>query len=105
MGFTPIAAGDASVLHCTFTVDGGVIFPLTGLTNANLSMHYVNSSGALHVGTGTWTITNATNGTADYAPSAADVQTADTYKLYPVLSLTTGPKAFDPQILVITSQP
>lgn len=105
MGFTPIAAGDASILHCTFTVDGGAAFSLAGLTNANLSMHYVNSSGTLHVGTGTWTITNATVGTADYAPSSADVTTADTYKLYPVLSLATGPKAFDPQMLIITSQP
>lgn len=105
MSFSPIAAGDASILHCTFTVDGGGAFSLAGLTTSNLSMHYVNSSGTPHIGTGTWTITNATAGTADYAPSAADVATADTYKLYPVLSLTTGPKAFDPQMLVITNQP
>lgn len=105
MAFSPIAVGDGSIIHCTFTQDGGGIFSLSGLTTGNFAMHYVNSSGTLRVGTGTWTITNATNGTADYAPSAADVATADTYRLYPVLTLTTGPKAFDPQMLVINSLP
>lgn len=105
MSFSPVAVGDASVIHCTFTQDGGSIFALTGLSNANFAMHFVSSSGVLRVGTGSWTITSTTNGTADYAPSSADVATADTYKIYPVLTLATGAKAFDAQTLVINYQP
>ena len=105
MAFSPIAVGDASVIHCTFTQDGGGIFALTGLSNANFAMHFVSSSGVLRVGTGSWTITSTANGTADYAPSSADVATADTYKIYPVVTLATGQKPFDAQTLVINSQP
>lgn len=105
MAFSPIAVGDASVIHNTFTQDGGTVFALTGLSNASLAMHYVSSNGVVRVGTGSWTITSTTNGTADYAPSSADVATADTYKIYPVIQLATGPKPFDAQTLVINSQP
>ena|SRR5579872_6556387 len=103
MGFSPIGVGDASPTHWTFTTDSGV-FALTGISASAIAMHYIEqppSGSPARVGTGTWTITNAGSGLADYYPSSADVATPGTYKIYPVITLSTGPKPFDPQILEI----
>ena len=106
MGFTPIAAGDASGIHNSFTVDGGGIFSLIGVAPTAMQMHWLNvATGNLRVGDGTWSITNAQNGKADYFPSVTDVGTAGTFTIYPVIFLPTGPKAFDEQVLQILSMP
>ena len=106
----PITIGDASPSHHTFTVtsDTGVVSPfsLVGLTASNLALHFQSEySPTVRVGTGTWTITDATNGLADYAPSSTDVQAAGAYTIYPVVQLTSGPKAFKVQYLQINNLP
>jgi hypothetical protein len=101
MAWGPIGVGDAEPSHHTFTVvsDAGVVsvYPLTGLSGSELEMHFQEQPpppGNARVGTGTWTITNSSGGLADYYPSSADVATPGTYKIYPVVALSTGPKAF-----------
>lgn len=106
MAISPISVGDQSISHHAFTKDDGTAFAFTGLTGSSMSMHYIDTSNAtMRIGTGVWTITDSTNGKADYAPSSADVATAGVYRLYPVLTLSTGPKSFDPQIQEILSLP
>jgi hypothetical protein len=102
MSFSPIAVGDTSPIHNTFATDSGV-FSLSGLSTSNLAMHYQEQpNGQVRVGSGTWTITNVTQGLADYTPSSTDVGTPGTYKVYPVITLPSGaPKAFDAQVLEI----
>lgn len=103
MAISPISVGDQSPLHCTFTTDSGS-FSLTGLASNNFAMHYIDTSNStMRIGTGSWS--NIATNTADYNPSTADVATAGVYRLYPVLTLSTGPKAFDPQIQEILSLP
>jgi hypothetical protein len=105
MSFTPRSVGDASAIHNTFHTDSG-IYPLGSLLASALAMHFIDTGNSiLRVGTGTWSITDAPNGKADYAPSAADVATAGAFSIYPVVTLTTGPKAFDPQILELRFLP
>jgi hypothetical protein len=107
MPITPIYVGDTSPLwHNTFLDDSGNIFPLSGLTVANLSMHFLNlETGVLKLGTGTWTITNAPAGKADYALSTADTNTAGVWKVYPVVMTANGPQHMDYQIIEILSLP
>ncbi len=105
MAISPIGVGDRSLLLCSLTTDSGV-FSLVGVSTPQMVMHYIDTANAtLHIGTGSWTITDAANGKATYAPSVADVATPGIYRLYPVLQLATGPKAFDPQVQEILNLP
>ena len=112
MSWSPITAGDGRPSHHTFTTDSS-IFTLSGLQNSNLAMHLedVNNNLALYVCTGTWSITDAANGKADFTPSAADLLPANPlgkpglYKAYPVVTLSTGAVPMDWQFLQVTSQP
>src|SRR5260221_2230 len=100
---SPRPAGDASTWHNVTTVDGGAAYSLAGLANANVTMHFINlANGTLRIatganGTGGCNITDGTNGKFDFAPSAADVATPGSYRVYPVVQLSTGPRAMDPQ--------
>lgn len=105
MAFSPISVGDSSPLHSSFTTDSG-LFSLNGVSGDDMALHFLNTaSGDLVIGTGTWQVTNAGAGTADYAPSPTDVSIPGIYQVYPVIQLTSGPKAFDPQILEIRNLP
>jgi hypothetical protein len=112
MSWSPLSAGDGRASHHTFTTDSGV-FSLAGLTGTNIAMHLedVNNSYALYVCTGTWSITDAANGKADFAPSSDDLLPTHplgkpgVYKAYPVVTLATGPVAMDAQTLTVTSAP
>jgi hypothetical protein len=110
--WSPITAGDGRASHHTFTTDSG-IFALTGLQNSNIAMHLedTNNNYVLYICTGAWTITDATNGKADFTPSAADLLATNPlgkpglYKAYPVVTLATGPVAMDSQMLSVIAQP
>ncbi len=89
MGFTPFPAGDGRAWTMTFTTDSGV-FNLTGVSNGSIALH-----------------TEDINNT----PSAADLLSTNPlgkpgiYKIYPVVTLTTGPVAMDFQLLNVISEP
>lgn len=97
MAISPILVGDRSEIDCTLETTSGGIYPLSNISTSQISMYYVDSSnGALHIGQGFWTITDAPNGKASWFPAAADVAAPGLFRLYPVIQLVTGPKAFLP---------
>jgi hypothetical protein len=110
--WSPITSGDGRASHHTFTTDSG-IFALTGLQNSNIAMHLedTNNNYLLYICTGAWSITDATNGKADFTPSAADLLSTNPlgkpglYKAYPVVTLATGPVAMDSQLLQVIAEP
>lgn len=112
MSWSPIAVSDGRVSHHTFTTDSG-IFVLTGLLNSALALHMedINNNLTLYVCTGTWNITNAAGGLADFTPSAQDLLSTNPfgkpglYKVYPVVTLSTGPVAMDAQIIQVVNTP
>lgn len=112
MAWSPISSGDGRPSHHTFTTDSG-IFALTGVANNAIALHMedINNNLTLYVCTGAWTITDATNGKADFTPSAQDLLStnpfgkAGLYKVYPVVTLSTGPVSMDPQTIQVVSQP
>jgi hypothetical protein len=98
MPISPISIGDARVSHHQLTIDGGAPFLLGGLLDSAITMHVIDtSSGAERTLTGTWHITNAGNGYADFSPSPGDVATPGRYSAYPVVMTSTGPVAMDAQ--------
>ena len=112
MSWGPIAAGDGRPSHHTFTTDSG-IFSLVGVTNANIAMHLLDTSNnnVLYICTGTWNITNAAGGLADFTPSATDLLSTNPlgkpglYKAYPVVTLSSGPVPMDNQLISVVSEP
>ncbi len=112
MSWSPVAAGDGRPSHHTFTTDSG-IFVLTGVANNAIALHLqdVNNGYALYVCTGTWAVTDAPNGKADFTPSAADLLSTNPlgkpgrYQAYPVVTLSTGPVPMDAQIVLVISEP
>ena len=112
MSWSPVPAGDGRASHHTFTTDSGV-FSLVGVANGSIAMHLedINNNFALYTCTGTWNITNAAGGLADFTPSAADLLPANPlgraglYKAYPVVTLATGPVSMDSQLLQVVSLP
>jgi hypothetical protein len=112
MSWGPLGAGDGRASHHTFTTDSG-IFSLAGVANGNIAMHLldIRNNNALYVCTGTWNITNASGGLADFTPSAADLLSTNplgkpgSYKAYPVVTLSTGAVPLDAQFLEIVSEP
>jgi hypothetical protein len=112
MPISPLGAGDGRPQHWTFTTDSG-IFTLTGVANGSIAMHMqdVNNSNALYICTGTWSATDAANGKADFTPSVADLLATNPlgkpglYKIYPVVTLSTGAVPMDAQLIQVGSQP
>jgi hypothetical protein len=112
MGISPFYIGDGSTWpDQAFTTDSG-IFPLTGLANSALAMHMedINNNKALYICTGAWVIRDGPNGKADFTPSVADLTTGflgkvGIYLIYPVVTLPSGPKAMDGQLIEVSSQP
>ena len=112
MAWSPLTAGDGRPSHHTFTTDSG-IFVLTGLVNTAIALHIedVNKDNLLYICTGAWNITNGAAGLADFTPSAADLLItnplgkAGLYKVYPVVTLPTGPVGMDSQLLQVISEP
>lgn len=112
MTWSPVSIFDGRASHHTFTTDSGV-FSLVGLINSALALHMedINNNLTLYVCTGTWSITNAASGLADFTPSAADLQSTNPfgkpglYKTYPVVTLSTGPVAMDSQIVQVVALP
>lgn len=112
MPISPLSAGDGRAQHWTFTTDSG-IYALTGVANGSIAMHLqdVNNNNALYICTGTWNVTDATNGKADFTPSAADLLATNPfgkpglYKIYPVVTLSSGPDPMDSQLIQVLSLP
>ena len=112
MPISPIPAGDGRPSHHTFTTDTS-IFALTGVAGSSIAFHLqdINNNNTLYVCTGSWSVTDATNGKADFTPSATDLLStnplgkAGVYKAYPVVTLSTGPVPMDSQIIQVVSEP
>lgn len=119
MTFSPISVGDGRAWNNTFTTDSS-FFSLSGVSNGSLAMHFedINNGNALYIATGAWNITNVGSAgppivyaTATYTPSAQDLLStnplgkAGIYKVYPVVTLTTGPVSMDAQLLQVVSLP
>jgi hypothetical protein len=113
MGFSPFSAGDGSPWPPqAFTTDSGV-YSLAGVANNALAMHMqdMNNNNALYICTGAWVIQgDGSTGKATFTPSVADVTTGSLgkpgqYKIYPVVTLSTGAKAMDAQIIQVVSLP
>ena len=112
MSWSPIPAGDGRPSHHAFTTDSG-IFSLVGVANNQIAMHVedINNNNSLYTCTGSWSVTNAASGLADFTPSAADLLAANplgkpgVYKAYPVVTLASGPVAMDAQMLQVTNLP
>lgn len=77
--------------------DGSVV----DLTGATLSIVFVSSIGTRKVGTGTWTIDNASQGLAHYTYSSADVSEAGTWTLQVEVQVGGQPAHTDTDILQI----
>lgn len=113
MGLSPFSAGDGRTWpNQAFTTDSG-IFALSGVANNAIALHMedINNDNALYVCTGTWNITDATNGKATFTPSSTDLLSTKPlgkpgpYKVYPVVTLATGPVAMDAQTVVVVGLP
>lgn len=112
MGFTPFKAGDGRTWGGqAFTTDSG-IFTLTGLQNSAIAMHMqdINNDLALYICTGAWNITDGPGGKADFTPSPQDLSTgylgkAGLYRIYPVVTLSSGPVPMDTQTITVIAEP
>ena len=119
MPFTPFPAGDGRAWTMSFTTDSST-FSLTGVSNGSIALHTqdVNNGNALYVCTGAWNITNVgavgppiVPAVATFTPSAADLLSTNPlgkpglYRVYPVVTLATGPVAMDSQLIQIVSEP
>lgn len=112
MPFSPFPAGDGRAWTNTLTTDSAA-FNLTGVANNSIALHMedINNGNALYVCTGAWNVTNATSGIATFTPSVADLLATNPlgkpgmYKVYPVVTLNTGPVAMDSQIMQVVSLP
>lgn len=111
MSLSPFPRGDGRTWpDQAFTTDSGT-FELTGLLNSAIALHMedINSDNALYICTGAWNITDGANGKADFAPSVTDLTTGylgkvGLYKVYPVVTLATGPVAMDAQIVQVVNE-
>jgi hypothetical protein len=119
MPFSPITAGDGRAWTHTFSTDSSV-FLLTGVANGSIALHIqdINNNNALYICTGAWNITNVgaigpplVLATATFTPSAADLLTTNPlgkpglYRVYPVVTLSTGPVGLDAQLFQVISEP
>ena len=112
MGISPFTIGNGQTWpDQAFTTDSG-LFALTGLLNSAIALHMedVNNNGALYICTGPWTIRDGPNGKADFTPSSADLTTGylskvGLYKVYPVVTLSSGPVPMDWQLVQVVLQP
>lgn len=119
MPISPLAAGDGRAQAWTFTTDTSV-FLLTGVANGSIAQHMqdMNNNNALYICTGAWNITNVgsvgppvVNATANFTPSAADLLSTNPlgkpglYKIYPVVTLSSGPVPMDAQFIQVISEP
>lgn len=112
MTFSPLSAGDGRTWNNTLTTDSAA-FNLTGVANGSIALHIedINNGNALYVCTGAWNITTPASGIATFTPSAQDLLNtnplgkAGMYKVYPVVTLSTGPVSMDSQLLQVVSLP
>jgi hypothetical protein len=83
------------------------------VANNQIAQHLqdTNNNNQLYVCTGTWSVTNAAGGLADFTPSSADLLSTNPlgkpglYKIYPVVTLAGIPVPMDAQIIAIVSLP
>jgi hypothetical protein len=119
MPISPLPAGDGRPWLHTFATDSSV-FLLTGIANNAIALHMqdINNNNTLYICTGAWNITNVGSvgppvvlAMATFTPSAADLLSTNPlgkpglYKVYPVVTLGTGPVAMDAQLLSVISEP
>jgi hypothetical protein len=119
MPISPIAAFDGRAQTWTFTTDTSV-FLLTGVLASAIAMHMqdTNNNNALYVCTGLWSniVAGAVGpplvpATAVFTPSLTDLLSTNPlgkpglYKIYPVVTLSSGPVAMDAQFIQVISEP
>ena len=119
MPISPLSAGDGRPQIHNFLTDTS-FFPLTGVANGSIALHLqdINNNNALYICTGAWNITNVGSigppivpATATFTPSVADLLSTNPlgkpglYKVYPVVTLASGPVAMDSQLISIISEP
>jgi hypothetical protein len=119
MPINPLPAGDGRAWLHSFATDTGV-FSLSGVANGSIALHIqdVNNNNALYICTGAWNITNFGSvgpplvlAQASFTPSPTDLLTTNPlgkpglYRVYPVVTLATGPVAMDAQLLQVISEP
>lgn len=97
--FSPITVGDTLTFYSPqfLHLDGSPV----DLTSATLSIVFLSTIGTRKVGTGTWTIDNATAGQAHYHYSATDVNTAGTWTLQVQVLIGGEPAHTDTDMLQI----
>ena len=113
MGFSPFPAGDGSAWPPQLFMTDTAIYSLVGVTNANIAMHMqdTHNNMLLYICTGAWVIQgDGSAGKATFTPSPADVTTGylgkpGTYRIYPVVTLSTGAKPMDWQLMEVVIQP
>lgn len=97
--FAPKYVGDTlDPLVGQFQYKDGTPIPLAGAT---FTLVMVSNTGTRQVGTGTWTIDNASAGQAHYSWSAADVATAGTWTIQVSYTIGGQTEHCDPKILPI----
>lgn len=106
---SPRAVGDTRPFFNEFVTDTGN-FDLSGRSAGDLSMHFLDASHNLTIGTGIWSdlAQDSETGiwTATYTPSQADVSRAGIFRMYPVVQKPgQDPEPFDPQILILENLP
>jgi hypothetical protein len=97
--YSPLYTGDQLVpLTVQFSNKDGTAINLTGAT---LTLVMESSTGTRQIGTGTWTIDNASAGQAHYAWSSADVAQAGTWTIQVSLTIGNQVQHCDPKLLTI----
>jgi hypothetical protein len=113
MGFSPFPAGDGSAWPPQSFITDSAIYSLVGVANNAIAMHMqdTNNNNQLYVCTGAWVVQgDGSAGKATFTPSPQDVTTGylgkpGLYKIYPVVTLGTGPKPMDGQTIQVVSLP
>ncbi len=106
--YSPIYQGDTGApFNPVFThIGDGTAVNLTGAT-ISMKMQGVSAgeSGTVITCTGTWTITDATNGKASYAYTSTDVATIGVWLMYITITIAGKPVHADTKTLTILAAP
>lgn len=102
-GFSPMQQGaTAPPIKFTFEDDDGNPVSLVGLLTSALSLSFYNlDNQQLQAGAGTWQITDATLGIAEYSWDSSDTASPGRFEVRVAISTSLGVYKPDPQELVI----
>lgn len=105
--YSPVYQGDTGApFNPVFTHLDGTAVNLTGAA-LTMKMQGVSAgeSGTVIICTGTWTITDATNGKASYAYTSTDVATIGVWQMYITITIAGKPVHADTKPLTILAAP